>query len=410
MTVKAVATIAGSAATLLVAVLAQRWFVALFSVPLLLPLFASLLYVHPSEKHIVAERVVPRSNFVAGDTVRVEISVRNVSNRSVVLEVREKLGEGLRLVGGDTVMLSVLKPHQEKRFTYYVTADRRGHYDLGPLEVYSLDPFLFTRVKVKEYGAERLTFFPKIRRIDYIPMPAARTTLLPGEAMSNAPGEGFEFMEVGEARGSGLRRINWKATAKTGRPMVNVYLGERSAECLIVLDVPSSRLLGRALTEVLVDKMVEYTGSLAYYLTRRGNRVSLLVVGHYRDWVKPGFGKRHFLRILHSLADVKSLETKTLVDYSEVFSRVAPFLAKSRSLVFIVSTFTEKAAFEILGEAERSGYVVRLVAINPFNSVAEHCEKDKLEPLKLLSDAWEYGLPRVLSRGSPRTKLLSGGG
>lgn len=384
---------------LTVSIILQKWFVSFLSIPLFLPVLLAI-YQTPIDPSLLRVRreITPSTTFV-GDTIRVKIAVKNLSGRDVLLELKEKLPNNLKVDEKLPHVLIALKPHQEFAFVYALSSDLRGHFPVGPLEVWQLDPFLVTRRKVLEVPPEAVGFLPRIHRVSYLKMPYARTTHMAGEVPSNTPGEGFEFQEVAEVHELTGKRINWKAVAKSRRPFVNTYRVEKSLECLVVLDVPSNRLLGKELTNIVVDKMVELTATLVNYLTKRGNRVSLLVTGSYRDWVRPGFGKRHMLRILHSLADVKCLEFKPLVDFSEVFQLTAPFLTKSGSLIFVVSAFTEPSGNGVFKEAVSRGYTVVPIAINPFRIVEKYCKGERKQVVSKLSEVWEKGIIGVIGSG-----------
>ncbi|MCC6003289.1 MAG: DUF58 domain-containing protein [Thermofilum sp.] len=374
----------------------QKWFLSMLSLPFLLPVLVAASHKPVEASQLRVSREVSPSNTFAGDVIRVKISVANLSGRDALLEIRDNIRGDLKVLDRFPHLLVALEPRGSFQFAYSLTSHARGHFSIGPLEVWCLDPFLVTRRKVLELPAEGVAFLPSVSRIAYLRLPYARTTRIAGEIPSNSPGEGFEFMEISETDVLAGKRINWRAVAKARRPFVNTYRAEKSAECLVVLDVPSRRLLGRELTSILVDKMVELAATLVYYLSERGNRVSLLVVGNYRDWVKPGFGKRHLLRILHSLADVKSLEYKPLVDYSEVFQLTAPFLTKSGSLIFVISTFTEPSGNRVLEEAVYRGYNVVPVAVNPFKSVEGVCSVEERRVIVRLSELWDKGVIGVL--------------
>jgi len=375
----------------------QKWALSLLSVPFLLPV---LLAIHrrPVDPSLLqVRRELPSTSTFVRDSIQVGISVKNLSEHDVLLEVREAVPGNLRVSGIFPYVLLALKPHQEVRFNYTVTSNERGHFSIGPLEVWQLDPFLVTRRRVVVVPEDKVVFLPCLGRISYLELPHARTTHMAGETPSNSPGEGYEFIEVTEARGIAGKRINWKAFAKSRKIYVNMYRVEKSLECLVILDVPRSRLLGNELTSILVDRMVELTATLLFYLSKRGHRVSLLVIGSYRDWVKSGYGKRHMLRMLHALASVRSLEYEQHVDYSEVFQLTAPFLTKTGSLIFVISTFTEPSGNNVFREAVSRGYTVVPVPVNPFKTVENMCKGEKRKIVSRLGEIWEKGILDIMS-------------
>ena len=54
-------------------------------------------------------------------------------------------------------------------------------------------------------------------------------------------GNGLDFSELREYHfGDDVRKINWKATAKTGEPYLNLFTEERELTIMILLDVSMS--------------------------------------------------------------------------------------------------------------------------------------------------------------------------
>jgi len=78
----------------------------------------------------------------------------------------------------------------------------------------------------------------------------------------------------------------------------------------------------------------------------QGNRVGLSVYGAARTWVSPGFGKRHLLRLLDSLAFVKAGPATLPIKYATeaVVSAILP----SRSLVILISPMLNDEVVEIV--------------------------------------------------------------
>jgi uncharacterized protein (DUF58 family) len=388
-------------AVLAAALLARRASLLLFELPLLYSILASMSYAPPKPGDVEAERVVARTRLMEGDEVEAGILVRNKSGRTLVLSVSETVQAPLEVVEGAPRGVFALKPGEEKRVTYRVRCGRRGHYKLGPALVEVHDPLLMQRYELLRVEPDEVAVLPRVPRGRRLRVRARFTAPHPGEVASRQPGEGGDFLEVREALELVLRRVNWKASAKHQRWMVNAFEGEKRTNVLVVLDVSGERLLGKRVEEY-VDDLVRVAASVILSLISSGNSVSLLVVGNYRDWVKPGVGKRHLLRLLSSLADVRYTAKRQIVSYREVFRRISLLISPARSSVVVISPFTEKDALEVVSEAEAAGYTVVCIAVSPFprSIVGE----EKLH--ELLSEAWRRGVLRILPRRSRGVVLV----
>ena len=401
LTTKGWSTAVLALTVLAAALLAQRASLLLFELPLLYFILASMSYAPPQPGDVEVKRVVARSRLVEGDEVEVSILVRNKSGRVLLLGVSDSLEAPLEVVEGFPREVLVLKPGEERSVAYRVRCGKRGHYRLGPALVEAYDPFFMQKYELLRVEPDEVAVFPRVPRGRRLGVRARFTVPHPGEVASRQPGEGGDFLEVREAPEPVLRRVNWKASAKHQRWMVNTFEGERRTNVLVVLDVGGERLLGKKVEEY-VDALVRVTASVTCSLINSGNSVSLLVVGNYRDWVKPGAGKRHMLRLLSSLADVQYTARKQIISYREVFRRVSLLISPARSSVVVISSFTESDALEIVSEAEAAGYAVTCIAVNPFSRSL--IGEEKLH--EALTEAWKQGVLKVLPRRSRRVVLV----
>jgi len=88
----------------------------------------------------------------------------------------------------------------------------------------------------------------------------------------------------------------------------------------------------------------------------QGNRVGLSVYGAARTWVSPGFGKRHLLRLLDSLAFVKPGPATLPIRY--VTESVVSAILPSRSLVVLISPIIDDEVIEMLEGIGVNGYSI----------------------------------------------------
>ncbi|QOJ78426.1 DUF58 domain-containing protein [Infirmifilum lucidum] len=401
LSAKGWATLVSTLVILSLSIAVQKWNLLIFTLPLLYPLVLGRRQAPISPGQVVVQRRVSRSRLIEGEEFSVEVTVGNASQSTLILGIKDELAEPLRLVEGSNKGLVILKPGELKKLVYRVTSTKRGHYAVGPTRIEAYDPFLIWREPVLTYEPDEVVFLPRVVKGYRMSLSALYTIPRPGEIASKSPGEGGDFLEVREAQDKVLRRVNWKATAKTQKWMVNVFESGRLTNVLLVLDVSGKRLLGREV-ESYTDSLVRLAASIAFSLLTAGHRVSLLVVGNYRDWVKPGSGKRHLLRLLSALADVKHLPTRQIIDYSEVFKRISHVLSPVGSSVIVISPFTEEEALSIISTAEKMGYSVTCVAVNPFAGPRLR----HMRASALLSDVWMQGILETLPRRGRRVVVV----
>ncbi|GIW88962.1 MAG: hypothetical protein KatS3mg108_3286 [Isosphaeraceae bacterium] len=159
--------------------------------------------------------------------------------------------------------------------------------------------------------------------------------VLAGAYASARPGLGLAFAELRPyVLGDDVRAIDWRATARQGRPIVRVYEAERSQPVWLVLDT-SARLQAGVPGRTVGDWVREAALWLAAAAWLRGDRVGLVGAGVPGLFFRPGGGRRHRGRLARALDQVV-FEARG-VDLSEAVERLAK--APRRGLVFVLSDF-----------------------------------------------------------------------
>nr|WP_253762029.1 MULTISPECIES: DUF58 domain-containing protein [unclassified Ruegeria] len=119
---------------------------------------------------------------------------------------------------------------------------------------------------------------PKSRAISLLPRQPARS-ILNGRHASRLRGRGLNFEELRNyLPGDDIRTIDWKVTARTGKPHVRVYTEERDRPALLLVDQRVSMFFG---TQVYVKSVIaaEAAAISAHRVLGQGDRVGGLVFG-----------------------------------------------------------------------------------------------------------------------------------
>ncbi len=131
---------------------------------------------------------------------------------------------------------------------------------------------------------------------------------LVGAHRSRRPGDGTEFASIRPFHsGDRLRRIHWRVSLRTDTLHVVSTRGEEDSAVLLVVDAladhgRSGGIDGAASS---LDVTARATAALAEHHVRRGDRVSLRVVGSGGETVRYGAGGRHLQLILGRLAAMR---------------------------------------------------------------------------------------------------------
>jgi len=155
---------------------------------------------------------------------------------------------------------------------------------------------------------------------------------------SALPGRGIEVARLREYQpGDEARDIDWRVSARRGRPFVKEYAQETESPVLLVFHRDRSLWAGRGGAKAM--RAAEVLALLAAAALRSGDRVGLHlsgIQGEKGEGVQMEGGRRHLSRILHALVRPPShVQALGL----EVGMRQAGMTLKERSRVFLVGSF-----------------------------------------------------------------------
>ncbi len=316
---------------------AMIYFVALFG------LVAADLILTPRPTQIEVRRVTePKLSLGADNLVQLEIA--NQSGHPVDFELRDEYPYQFQV--DETLLRGKIEPLGGTELRYHVHPFARGDYTFGAVNVRYRSTLGTFRRQGRYDGAtlEHATVrvYPNVldvRKYDLL----ARKGLLEelGLRHVRASGAGTEFERLRDyTTDDEFRRINWKATARRGRPIAVEYETERSQHVVYVLD--TGRLMRPPIGELAkLDYAINAALLASYVATLRGDQVGLLTfadeVGVY---LHPAKGRGQFYTMLELLYNVRSEPVEA--DYGRALSYLS-IKNKRRSLVVI---FTDLATLD----------------------------------------------------------------
>ena len=177
-------------------------------------LAASVVLVAYGPVDIEAVRRLVPARVHAGSGCRVDLHVRNLGlRRSPVLTARDPFDGGRRWA---RFRLAPLGANQGCTAAYRVPTDRRGLFELGPLQLIRTDPLGLVTRTIELGGQDTVTVYPRIDRIAPLPHtrggdPRGGTVI---QAAFGASGDEFHALRP-YVVGDDLRRVHWKSSARS---------------------------------------------------------------------------------------------------------------------------------------------------------------------------------------------------
>lgn len=154
-------------------------------------------------------------------------------------------------------------------------------------------------------------------------------------------GQGGEFEKLREyVAGDDYGAIEWRATARRGRPIVRVHQRERSQQVLLCVD--AGRMMATRLgTITKLDHAINAALLTAFVALRQGDRVGLVVFAdEVRAFVPPRAGTAQYRRLLEALAGVEP--ELTFVDFRRLTDFVRVRVPR-RTLLLLFSDLLDEA-------------------------------------------------------------------
>ena len=168
-----------------------------------------------------------------------------------------------------------------------------------------------------------------------------------GNNASLFQGEGFEFAELREyVYGDDIRKIDWKTTAKLGKPFVKVYKEERELNVVVVSMLSGSTYFGTVKQKS--DIMAEVVATLGFSAVKNTDLFSHMIFADKMYALsKPS---KKLFSVHKAVEDVVSFESLGKeADYSALVETLIKRL-KKKALLFIVSDFVGDIDLKLLAK------------------------------------------------------------
>jgi uncharacterized protein (DUF58 family) len=366
---------------LLVAVVLREPLLFLVALTLLLAAAASRLWARYCLARVEYRRQLSQRRAFFGEEVELTVEV---ANRKVLplawLEVEDELPRALAPAIGRTVPshkvgrallanLLALRPYERVRRHYHIRCDARGEHRFGPAILRSGDVFGFeTREQLLE-GNDDLLVYPRIVPVTQLGLPA-RDPLGERAARDWLFEDPLRAVGVREyAPGDSPRRIEWKASARTGALQVKLLEPSTTRRLVVALNLntigPSWSI---SYQPDLVELLISVAASIANWAVEDGYQVGL-VGNAYTSQTgallrsPPSRDPDQLIHVLEALARALPFAS---VSYGSLLRDEARKLRHGATIVLVTASLDDEAAQEI-GRLRATGHrpVVLLAGDGP---------------------------------------------
>ncbi|MDW3651247.1 MAG: DUF58 domain-containing protein [Bacteroidia bacterium] len=323
------------------------FFVSAYLFPLLIPLAkiatmvlaafcfldAALLYLGKGK--VVGERLTPE-RFSNGDINLVKLKLKNEYNFPVQLEVIDEAPDQFQL--RKLKFFSNLKSGGEDQVEYELRPVERGEYHFGGLHVFVSSPLGLLKRRFTFGQDQMVPTYPsyiQMRRFQFLAISQRLNDV--GVKQIRRLGNSTEFEKIKEyVRGDDYRTINWKATARSGKLMVNQYIDERAQYVYCLIDKSRGMKMpfeGMSLLDYAINACLVLSNIALY----RQDRSGLITFAEKIDACLPATNKMTQMnRIQEVLYNQKTQYLEA--DYERLYTFVKHKISQ-RSLLILFTNF-----------------------------------------------------------------------
>ncbi len=280
-----------------------------------------------------------------GAEAEVEWRVGNRTRRRLAVALADELAPSLG-AGSRRGRLSV-PPLSLGTASTTLRPTRRGRFEVGTLTVRVEGPLGLAARQETLARPAVLMVHPRYHSRDQAELRIKSARLLEvGLRSAQGRGGGTEFDALREySVDDESRRIDWAATARTGRAIVRTYRAERNQTVVCLID-NGRTMAARAGGVPRVEHAMDATMMLTHVATRLGDRAGLLAFDQeVRTVVAPGHSQRQLARVTEAMYDLEPALVES--DYRGAFSAtLARF--RRRSLLVLFTDLAEQALSETL--------------------------------------------------------------
>jgi uncharacterized protein (DUF58 family) len=246
--------------------------------------------------------------------------------------------------------LAIAPQEADGRLVARIIAVRRGRHVLPPVAARVSGPLGLARWDHRGAGPAEVHVFPDLHAARRLVLAVARGRFRDPGATARGPlGLGTEFELVRDYQpDDDIRQVNWRATARLGRPMSNQYRLEQDRDLIVLVDagrLSAAPLGAGAGAPTVLDASLDAAAAVGLVADELGDRCGVVA---FDDGIRAALSPRRaggavLVRTLFDLAP-RPVDS----DYEQAFLRAG---GAKRALVLVLSDVLEEAAARPLAEA-----------------------------------------------------------
>lgn len=304
-------------------------------VVVLVLLVSDIFLLYYEKNGVRAERQLPEK-LSNGDKNRVTVQINNAYSFEVKLNVIDEIPYQFQY--RDFSIVKSIPAGSAISFNYILEPKERGDYHFGSLNIFVQTALGFVSRRYKFQSDAELSSFPSFIHLrKYELMALKNEMLLGGIKRIRRLGHTMEFEQIKEyVPGDDVRTINWKATSKQNKLMVNQFQDEKSQRIFLLID--NGRTMQMPFNGLsLLDYSINATMALSHIILKKNDRVGMLAFSKNTEQKVSAENQSGQLRkISQALYNIQTTSFES--DFNRLNQDVKLFI-KQRSLILLFSNF-----------------------------------------------------------------------
>lgn len=300
-----------------------------------LAVMVDFLFVFNKKKGISAQRILPEK-LSNGDENPVKIDIKNNYDFKINVKVIDEIP--FQFQKRDFLIEKQIAPGRNTFFQYILEPKQRGEYNFGSLNVYVSSPLGLVSKRFNFQKDANLPSYPSFIHLRKYELMAIQSEFLMGGIKKiRKLGHTMEFEQIKEyVPGDDIRTINWKATSKTNRLMVNQFQDEKSQRIFMLIDTGRTmKMPFKGLS--LLDYSINATMALSHIILKKGDRAGMMTFSKKTENKIAAENKSGQLRkISEALYNIKTDFFES--DFNRLYQDIK-YSLNQRSLILLFTNF-----------------------------------------------------------------------
>lgn len=252
----------------------MMWIANSFLIFVLLLTTVDGLILFINKDGINAQRILPEK-LSNGDENSVKVDIRNNYNFNINTKIIDEIP--FQFQKRDFLIKKDIESGNNTYFEYILEPKERGEYSFGNLNIYINSPIGLVSKRFTFQKDAKLASYPSFIHLrKYELMALQNEFMLGGIKKIRKLGHTMEFEQIRDyVQGDDIRSINWKATSKSSKLMVNQFQDEKSQRIIMLID--KGRTMKMPFNGLsLLDYSINATMALSHIILNKGDRAGMM--------------------------------------------------------------------------------------------------------------------------------------